>query len=916
MKFQRISLPISAYTAGLFVLVNAAATPPIFASNPPVTPLLGSVAQLSQSPEQRFDQLRNKKEPMTAADFQEIYSLAQGPLRKDMPRRLIAAQKMGQAAGARSEWDEAIRYFNEVLSIAESQPPDEKPPLMAVGSWYEACLLTINGIIAATQAKGIPLLLSNPSAARAEFEKAAALCQNPKYRDTLGAERGAILMYIALTYQQEFRFREALAYLNQALPDYTDLEPSDQFSYRATAAACHFGLGERRRAAGEAMKAIVVAKNANIGGPILLPVMALLNQLSESGGSRPDEGLPSPGTKGGPAFDPLAGLSAPEYHSVLEVVKGLLQFVGGNNEGAEEIFQTMLKRAETNQWPGLILACRAGLGDIALRRKNLKVAGDHYRRANEGFDRLTTGMGDPTLVGPVQQALANFPAHYADVLVRQGKTLHALAVVDRARGIGLLRLASARDGVYAGRVAPQAVVEARRLQTIFRKEAAAFRAAPKKAENVRKHAASKAAWEKYVGELPTKFPEYGAWLAAQRTTPATLTRLAAQQPTTLFLHVDIVDANLTLVFTLSKITGCRVFPLKMGVPQWKKLVTDWNESLQTERQQELAVRASKQWKDLNEKEPELARILFKALLGPLEQKGLLAGHSRLVIVPDGPLWNVPFAALMNAQGKRLADRFPISVTVSLSQVLDKGKKMVADKKSLPLYYIANPSTLTKNASATVTQSQMASLDDLSLAAATVKRIARTVPGARGVEGPGVREEVIKAMLPQAKLLFFATHGILVSPNPERMDLGESAGSGLESYLLLASEENAGRGDGRLDGQDLLDLPQRLSAQLAVLMACSSGEGVPAGGEGLMGLVWSFWGAGCPSVVASGWKVDQEASSLLMERFWAALKALPKDEALRLAMKQLRESKSRYKSPYYWAAFQVYGDTGRLSLTAN
>ena len=91
----------------------------------------------------------------------------------------------------------------------------------------------------------------------------------------------------------------------------------------------------------------------------------------------------------------------------------------------------------------------------------------------------------------------------------------------------------------SGRVAPQAVAEARRLQTSFRKAEAAFRAAPKKAENIRKRAAAKAAWEKYVGELPAKFPDYGAWLATQRTTSATLTRLAAQQPTTLFVHVDI-----------------------------------------------------------------------------------------------------------------------------------------------------------------------------------------------------------------------------------------------------------------------------------------------------------------------------------------------------------------------------------------
>jgi hypothetical protein len=64
------------------------------------------------------------------------------------------------------------------------------------------------------------------------------------------------------------------------------------------------------------------------------------------------------------------------------------------------------------------------------------------------------------------------------------------------------------------------------------------------------------------------------------------------------------------------------------------------------------------------------------------------------------------------------------------------------------------------------------------------------------------------------------------------------------------------------------------------------------------------------VIASLWNVDDAATSLLMERFYTHLKAgMGKAAALRQA--QL-ETMAEYPDPYYWAAFVLSGDGGRVS----
>jgi CHAT domain-containing protein len=113
---------------------------------------------------------------------------------------------------------------------------------------------------------------------------------------------------------------------------------------------------------------------------------------------------------------------------------------------------------------------------------------------------------------------------------------------------------------------------------------------------------------------------------------------------------------------------------------------------------------------------------------------------------------------------------------------------------------------------------------------------------------------------------------------------------------------------------------RLDADLVVLSACESGLGKEMGGEGLIGLTRAFQYAGARSVMASLWKISDRTTAEFMVRFYRHLKeGHSKVEALRATQVefirgpiQVTNDKGERvdfdaSAPYYWAAFQIYGD---------
>ena len=113
-------------------------------------------------------------------------------------------------------------------------------------------------------------------------------------------------------------------------------------------------------------------------------------------------------------------------------------------------------------------------------------------------------------------------------------------------------------------------------------------------------------------------------------------------------------------------------------------------------------------------------------------------------------------------------------------------------------------------------------------------------------------------------------------------------------------------DGFLRLHDIYNL--NLPAELVVLSACNTALGKSIKGEGLVGIVRGFMYAGAKRVVASHWKVDDEATGELMARFYEAMFRENQSPAAALRQAQLSiRQHERWQSPFYWAAFVLQGE---------
>jgi CHAT domain-containing protein len=103
---------------------------------------------------------------------------------------------------------------------------------------------------------------------------------------------------------------------------------------------------------------------------------------------------------------------------------------------------------------------------------------------------------------------------------------------------------------------------------------------------------------------------------------------------------------------------------------------------------------------------------------------------------------------------------------------------------------------------------------------------------------------------------------------------------------------------------------QLDAELVVLSGCSTALGKKVRGEGLLGLARSFLYAGASRVVASLWMVRDRATAELMAAFYRSY--LEQDMTPAAALRAAQVSmlhQARWRDPYFWAAFGLYGDWG-------
>jgi CHAT domain-containing protein/tetratricopeptide (TPR) repeat protein len=322
---------------------------------------------------------------------------------------------------------------------------------------------------------------------------------------------------------------------------------------------------------------------------------------------------------------------------------------------------------------------------------------------------------------------------------------------------------------------------------------------------------------------------------------------------------------------------------------------------------------------------EVSRVLLEPVAPWLESR-------RVLVVPDGVLHFVPFAALPDPHGgpSGLAAGVPLIVghevihlpsasTVALvrgdwnrERYWSKSVMVFAD----PVFEHDDPrltaaprrdgTPMPRRSDPGDREPLRLALRDVGLGSGGMPRLLEARQEARAIAAlssdvtlaldfDANRGAAMSPGLADYRVVHFATHGVIDNDHPE-----------LSGIVLSLYDARQRRVDGFLRLHDIYNL--KLPADLVVLSACSTGAGRELVGEGLIGLVRGFMYAGARRVVASLWKVDDEATKELMTRFYRGMfqQGLTPSAALRAAQVEMWEL-PRWRHPFSWAAFVVQGD---------
>jgi CHAT domain-containing protein len=287
-----------------------------------------------------------------------------------------------------------------------------------------------------------------------------------------------------------------------------------------------------------------------------------------------------------------------------------------------------------------------------------------------------------------------------------------------------------------------------------------------------------------------------------------------------------------------------------------------------------------------------AEDLYRILIAPVES--FLDKSKYLCIVPDKILNYVPYQALVSpATARFLIEDYDMGTAPSTTTFIDltRSAQSKAGAFEEELLSVGNPH---------FNQTDFDSLVELRSAATEAQTVLTFYPNpkSRLLLRDEATETAVRSQIEKADVAHLAMHYVVNDQTetlsgfpltPERGNLEKETANGfLQSYEIYS-----------------LSLPR---TRLVVLSGCQTGIEQQYAGEGAIGAARPFLIAGVPTVVATLWPVDSEASAELMASFHRHRRdAAPVAKGLRGAQIEMaRGADQRYRHPYYWAAFQTIG----------
>jgi len=328
---------------------------------------------------------------------------------------------------------------------------------------------------------------------------------------------------------------------------------------------------------------------------------------------------------------------------------------------------------------------------------------------------------------------------------------------------------------------------------------------------------------------------------------------------------------------------------------------------------------------------EKALKLSHMLIGPASSQ---LGTKRVIVVTEGVLQYIPLDALPvpqafveTAAGSRelplmieTHEMVTLSSLSTLFAIRQEKRRSGGDEKIVavladPVFNSSDDRVQIKTSgtavatvlgestkSSTLRDAEASAIDSapvrLAHAAEEAKAIVAVAPRGSAMLAEGFeanREMAISSLIGDYRIVHFATHGFVNKDHPE-----------LSGIILSMVDRSGNKTNGFVPVRDIYNL--NLSEDLVVLSACDTALGKDIKGEGFIGLTHGFMAAGSKSVVASLWKVDDRATSVLMAEFYKAMlqDGLPPAAALRSAKEKVRRENG-WQAPYFWAGFVLQGE---------
>jgi len=613
----------------------------------------------------------------------------------------------------------------------------------------------------------------------------------------------------------------------------------------------------------------------------------------------------------------------------------------GELEEAEKLAVESLRiREELAPGSSAHAAALQGMGMLTARLRQPERAESYYRKALEIFENIgvenrvrvdtwymlgnllrETGRKEEALdaythaiselenfvgsLGGSEDSHTNFRAiHHdmyqsmIDLLVEMKLETRAFGMLERSRARGFLNMLGERELVFSADIPEELDRERRIVRAGIEKEMVELSElsddeTDQREELRQKLQSGRVRLSEIHEEIRSKAPR--------------LASLTAPEPLDLQQSVSVLDAGtLALCYSVGQ-EKTQLFILGPGPGAFRVVTLDIGEEMLRRKIRRLRNALTDPASGMDTVH-RISRALGRILLSAAEND--IARADRILFVPDGPLYEIPFSVLPTpGSSEYLVLSKPLSQVASLTVFgqlkAESGKhssrRIVA--MGAPMY----PGPEQERAENLLTAyTRGEPLSPLAFSRTAVVGLRTLFPETSTIWlGADATEERARGIGKSADIVHFACHALVDENHP------------LESALILsippAPEEDAQ--NGLLQAWEVIE-SMRLDAELVVLSACRTALGREMAGEGIVGLTRAFQFAGARAVLASLWPVADRSTAGLMEGFYKNLAAgLTADTALQDAQIELAThpvdigngEMVDFTHPYYWAAFQLSGN---------